>query len=510
MLLKILRKKGTIKKILWIIILGIIAAFGIAPSFLMSAHTQNNYAGKIFGQKISLEEYNRNLQLTEVQAIMQYGANFQKIKSFLNLDGKTWDRIILLYEANKKGIKIDDTEVIQTIQAYPFFQRDGAFNQTLYKDIVEHAFRVPSRRFEEGVRDSLKIARLYGTVTAPLTVSEDDILKAYQQKNQKIQISYIYFPSEEHQDKIIFDESKAKEYYEQHKQEFQLPEMVNVEYIRIDYPEKKEPEKSPGEKTELSVEEKDATHKKALTIADQLAPNPDFAQVAQANNLSADTSGFFSLEKPNLQLGWPFPLIKDVFQMEIGKVSSPIETIKGYQILRVKEKKEAHTPAYEEAQEQVKAAWIDSETKKMAKAKADENFKTVQKKFQSVKLPDFARIAKDLKLEIEQTPVFTRGQYLPKIGIGKDFQDTAFSLTENNRLSDVVEAEKGYCILHLDSILPVDMAEYAKQKGEFSKGFIEEQKNMAFNDFLTHLRLKASLEDKISELRKKEESSEGI
>ena len=113
-------------------------------------------------------------------------------------------------------------------------------------------------------------------------------------------------------------------------------------------------------------------------------------------------------------------------------------------------------PDYEEAKERARTAVIELKAKAIAKEKAGSYKQAVLGELEKSKLKDFPKAAKDLGLDIVQTPVFNRGQYLPQIGLSKDFQEAAFALNEENNISDVVETEKGYCILHLDSYIPVE------------------------------------------------------
>ena len=46
-----------------------------------------------------------------------------------------------------------------------------------------------------------------------------------------------------------------------------------------------------------------------------------FDAVAQKHNLKILTSDYFSKERPNLSIGWPFELINNVFELETGEIS---------------------------------------------------------------------------------------------------------------------------------------------------------------------------------------------
>jgi len=469
----------------------IIISFGfLGEAYLMRGNDgQASYAGKVFNKTISFEEFDRNYKQAQIEAMIQYGENFNRIKPLLDFQAETWDRIILLKEAQRRRIRVSDEEVVQSIQGYPFFQRDGKFDDLLYKDVLQYVLRVKAREFEEGVRDSLKHSLLYKQVTADIDIDDTELWDAYQRENEKIQVSYVLLSSEAFKDKATFDPAQAQTYYERHQQEFLKPLTINVEYLAFDYPQ------------DATDEQKDSAFEKAVEAANLLGTDPDFEKTAQTFRTTVKTSGFFSQEDPNLTIGWPLELIQKLFQLGIGQIEGPVETHNGYHILRVKEKKRSYIPDFEEAKEQVRSAWMANEAKKLAKIKAEEYSKTFHEEFASVKRPNFAQIAKKNGLDIHQTPVFNRGQYLPVVGLAKDFQETAFSLDPDNRLSGVVETAKGYCILHLDSILPAEKEEFEKDKEEFKKEMLSERKKNAFSDFLTYLRLKADLQDNIAAMK---------
>jgi len=136
-------------------------------------------------------------------------------------------------------------------------------------------------------------------------------------------------------------------------------------------------------------------------------------------------------------------------------------------------------------------------TETIAKQKAQEHLNSILEEFDKTRLKDFAKITKDLGLEIYQTPLFNRGQYLPKIGISKEFQEAAFQLSEEDKISEVIETPSGFCILYLDSYIPVEESEFEKQKEDIAQSLLNERYSKALNDYLSHLRLKANLVNNI-------------
>ncbi len=509
-MLKLLRKKGVAKKLIWIIAVVIIISFGfLGTAYLITGNPGTEYAGKIFGKKVPLDDFKKVYQNARIQAIRQYGYNLSKVEHFLNLESQTWDRLILLHEVNKRKIKIRNEEIVQTIEQDKSFEKNGQFDILLYNTILRN-LQIRPRDYEENVRDNLKIAKLVQEEAASVVLTEEDIFQEYKKRNEKAQASYVFVSFESMEGSIPQDLPLAKQYYEDHTSDFLAPPTINAQYLTFDFPPQPEesdpPEEAPKETEETANNEeyeqqKNLVREQADKVFQELLINPDMDAIARQYNLVVQTSGFFSMEQPNLTLGWSYDLLNKIFQMNLNEINEPVETSSGISIVQIKEKRESYIPEFEEVAERVHKAVVSKKAKELAKERAEEYLQALQTELSKSKLRDFPKAAKILNLELHQTPAFSRGQYLPQIGISKEFQEEAFKLTADNKMSSVVEASSGYCILHLDNYIPIDPEKYEEEKEALAKTLSEEKQNAAFGDFLMQLRQKANLDDNIAKLR---------
>ncbi len=484
-MLKILRKKGVAKKILWTIAIVIIISFGFfGTANYLGGPTSADHAGKIHGRKVSLDDFEEAYQHTRLQAMMRYGENFFKVSQFLDLEKETWDRLILLHEAKKRNLKVTDQEVVEAIRNFPFFQRNGQYDSFLYNDVVRYVFKTQPREFEEGIRESLKLTKLFQQETFLVTVTPEEVFEAYTSKNEKVKVSYVWFPAEKFKDQVSVDESNAQAFYEAHREEFILPNSINVDYFSVEFP------------VQVSESEKARITAQTQEIYQDIRAS-DWESAAQKYGLTIHSTGFFSLEQPDLKLNWPYEVLLKAFALAEGQTSEMIETAKGIYILKLKEKRESYVPEFAEVKERIKGMMLLEKAGSIAKTRAQEARQEIQEQL-SDPSADFTRLAKAAGFEVDQTPLFARGDYLPKIGISKAFQETAFSLEEGQKLSDVVEIGKGYGFLYLEQHEPAGEAEFEKEKDKLAEELLTELKNEAFNEFLTRLRLKANLVDNIS------------
>ena len=217
-MLKLLRNKKTAKKI-WI---GL--AIIIMPAFIfwgfggaMRDRDEKGYIGKISGKKISTLEFKDSLSAVKNIAIMQYGENLQAIEKTLNLEALTWQRLALLGSAKKLKIKASDQEVVNQVESYPFFMRQGKFDNKTYNDILRYVFHTQARIFEEQTRQNIIISKLYNKVTDGITVEDKEVreeyLKIKSAIDPKLKIDENKFLSEKKEFEQIILEKKKQEYF---------------------------------------------------------------------------------------------------------------------------------------------------------------------------------------------------------------------------------------------------------------------------------------------------------
>ncbi len=179
-MLKLLRQKKVMKRVLWGLAIIIIPAFVLWGAG--GSGEKGTYAGEIFGKNITFDEYRTSFNAVKNIAILAYGSDLNKVRDALHLEEAAWDRLVLIKEAQRKGINVSNEEVIARIAAYPIFQgKEGFFDQRNYAMILSNVLRTPPRGFEEEVRGSLILERLITLVLRevpePLEAEIEEALK---------------------------------------------------------------------------------------------------------------------------------------------------------------------------------------------------------------------------------------------------------------------------------------------------------------------------------------------
>ncbi|WP_178021097.1 peptidyl-prolyl cis-trans isomerase [uncultured Paenibacillus sp.] len=141
---------------------------------------------------------------------------------------------------------------------------------------------------------------------------------------------------------IKVTDEQVKETFESYKDSFNTPEQVRTSVILV------------------------ATEQEAKDIVKQLDEGADFAELAKSKSLDAatkeqggDTDFFGRGEKEEAVETAAFKLAK-------GEVSEPVKTSEGYQVIKVTDKKEAHTATLEEKKEEIRKGLVSQQVSSLS------------------------------------------------------------------------------------------------------------------------------------------------
>ncbi len=128
---------------------------------------------------------------------------------------------ILRVEAARLGLTASDAEVAAAIREQ-FKPEDGKpFDQKRYEqNIVEQYGSINA--FEESVRDDISGDKVRAFVTSGVSVSEAEVLREYQQKNSKFDLTYVAVNPTDLAKGITPTDEELKTYYDQNKQAFYI------------------------------------------------------------------------------------------------------------------------------------------------------------------------------------------------------------------------------------------------------------------------------------------------
>ena len=392
----------------------------------------------------------------------------------------------MLKTAEQRGLKAGDMEVIQFVERIPFFQRNGEFDKRLYANIVKNVFRREARDFEEGLRDQIKIMKLFAPTLQAISFTDEQVRKEYEHRNQKVQVNYILVPPGSFQKDVAVTDEALHGYFDAHREDFLEPEAVNARIITLPLAPK------------ASAADKAAMAAKAAELRTALASGADPVAAAKNSNATIKETGFFTTDAPSPDITPSLEVLQTLFTAKTGDLLDPVEGPGGYQIIRIAEKKPAFIPEFMAVKDKVSAALVNDKAAKLAAEKAAAIQKTIAEKTKTGM--DFSAAARDLGLEPKQTPFFGLGEYVPEIGMSDDFTTAAFNLNKDHALSGVILTSRGPALLCWAATQPVDEKKFLEVKKDFTDSLYTQERIRVMNELIRSLREKAGLVSYIDQI----------
>lgn len=462
----------------------IVAFIGL---YAISGHETNPPAGKIFGKKVPVSDFQKAYNGARTQLIMRYGELPRDIKIESVIEDEAWNRLIMLYEAKRERIKVSDKEIVDYVKEISAFNdKSGRFSKRQYEEILKYSFGLAPNEFEQQVKENLMIGKLVDKQSQDIKLTDEDVLREYKFLNEKAKADYIVFKTADYLPQINVTEDEIKTYFEKNKEAFKVPEKVNVEYITKAFADDKE-------------ETKQKVRKEMRDISYEFAASADLAAAAKKFSLEIKETGLFDRESNIPGIGYDLKFADTALALAVGQVSNPIETKAGVYIIKVKEKKAGRAAEFAEVKDSAEKALKVEKADAIAKVKAQEALNAIKGGLE--KKQNFDEIAKGLSLSPKKTDAFARNQYIEGLGVVPEFAEAAFSAKQGEIFGEVVRTHDGYAIVKQDSIIPIDEKKYQEEKDKLKELILTQKKYFASITWFTELKKKANLQNDLEKVR---------
>ena len=492
-MIRFLQTPGPIKKVVLGGLLTIISVFMVitlvpgfgSTDFFGSAPTRGVVA-KVAGTDITSQEVQRQARDMVRQQFPRGGSQASMLLPFFASQAaqQLIQRQVLIAEAEHLGLRATDEDVRDELQhgryAETFFPGGNFIGQAEYEELLQqHDLTVPL--FERGVKDEILIDKLRSLIAGGAMVSnaeirdkfekdntkikfdyavlrKDDILKelhptdselkAFYDRNQatynnsipeKRKIKYVLIDTARLQSEAQVSQQDLQKYYDQHRDEYRVPEQVNVRQILIKTP-------LPGPDGKVDQKGIDEAHKKADDALTQLKAGAKFEDLAKkySEDPSSKNGGSVGWIKRG---GFPVPEVdKGAFSLPKGGTSDVINAGYAFVILRVDDKQDAHLKTLAEVKDQIEPILKQQKAQQAADAAAS----ALVSQARTAGL-DKAAAAKNM--QVVATDFISRTDSLPGIGSSPQFTEAVFNAAEKSP-PDQVQVSQGFVIFELEAIKP--------------------------------------------------------
>ena len=425
----------------------------------------------------------------------------------------------LVAEAHRMGLRVNDDELrdeLQHGQLATMLFPDGKFVGTEeYENFVQrNDMTVP--QFEELEKSFILVRKLRALVASSAFVGESEVRADFERRNTKVKFEYAVItqadimkglhPTDEEL-KSFYDHNKAaynnsipekrqikyvvvdsgkvaasttisdqdmQAYYDQHRDEFRVPEQVKVSHILI-----KTPLPTPGAKEDdKAIADARA---KAEGVLKEVKAGGDFAKLAEKNS---DDPGSAKLGG---ELGWigrgrTVPEFeKAAFSLAKGQTSDVVKSSYGFHIIHVEDKQDAHLKSFAEVKSE-----IEEKVKQQKVAHATEVAANTM--LSQARTDGFDKAAAAKGQAAVTTEYFSHTDSLPGLAANPQFMDAVFNEADKAP-PDVVQVPQGYVVFQLLGIRPPATPSFeeirSRVDSEFKNqraGFLLQQKTQELSD----------------------------
>jgi peptidyl-prolyl cis-trans isomerase D len=220
------------------------------------------------------------------------------------------------------------------------------------------------------------------------------------------------------------------------------------------------------------------------------------AELAAARGLELETPEPLARNDSIAPVGRSLPLMSDLFALEAGGLTEPVDANGTWVVARVVEKIPQTPKEFEAVRDQVETAYRLDQGTLLAKAAAS---KLLEEAKAAGTLEGVA--VKSKRDFAKSDPVTRAGGYIPGIGASNEVKDAAFKLNESSRLpDDVYQVAGDWVILEFAELDSPSDEEIAKQMKSVRDKMVQARRQSVFSRYLAGLKQKATVSINVQKL----------
>ncbi len=289
------------------------------------------------------------------------------------------DRQLLLAEAKKLGLTVEEAELRQRIAELGAFKRDGRFDQETYRRALSFNHLTPAQ-FEQNFREDILINKVQAVISDGVKVVPDEVDILLRQQREEIALDLLKLVPAEYQAKMKFDAAALQKFFNENRKKFRIPEQRKIaalvlernkllaevevtdtqvaDFYKNNLDKFKEKEQVKARHILIKVaadapaDEVEKARTEIIEIAEKIKGGADFAEIAKKSSQGPSSS-------MGGDLGWfgRGSMVKAfeeaAFALQPGEVSEPVRTQFGFHLIKVEDHKPKRTKGLAEVKVEI-------------------------------------------------------------------------------------------------------------------------------------------------------------
>ena len=540
-MIRFLQTPGPIKKV---ILSGILLVFcgamvitlipgGLGSNFGFGAPAAGVVAN-VAGQEVTVIEVQQQAKQMLRQQFPKGGAEASMLLPFLasRAAEQLIDEKVMVAEAERIGLRATDQELADELQhgqlATILFPNGAFIGREGYEDFLQrNDLTVP--QFEKMEKDFILARKLRALINGSVSVTDSELRHEFERRNTKVKFEYAALSQDEIRKaihptdaelKAFYERNKAtyansipekrkvkfvlidtakleaqaaitpqelQAYYNQHLDDYRVPEQVKVSHILIKTP-------LAGADGKIDSKGVEEARKKAQDILNQLKAGAKFEDLAKKYSEDPGSG------KQGGSLGWigrgrTVPEFeKTAFSLPKGQLSGLVQSSYGYHIIRIDDKQQAHVKPLAEVKDQ-----IEPVLKQQKAQRAGEN--EANSLLNQARSDGLDKAAAAKGLQVVTTDFFSRTDSLPGMGSAPEFMDVVFSAREKTP-PDLAPLPHGYAVFELLAVKPLATPTFEEIRSRVENEFKNERASVLLTQKAKELSDRAKAEHDLKKAAK--------
>lgn len=402
---------------------------------------------------------------------------------------------LLLEEADRLGVDVEQKELVEAISAIPAFQENGAFSKERYLQVLNYQ-RLTPEDFEAGQKRQQLIEKVRERIQAGVEAGDAEIAEEYRRLNDKIDLTFVRLTPAAFEEKVRIEPKALTDFFNAHREEFRTPETIALRYVlfqpsrfeseitfeegelekfyrrnldRFEVPEQVRVAhiliRMAGDAGETLRQQKRAQAEKILAEA---RSGKDFAQLARQHSEdpgSAAKGGDLGFFRRGTMIA---SFEEAAFALKPGDISGIVESPFGLHIIKCEGRIEAAVRPLTEVADEVKTGLRMEKSRLLAFEKAMDAYNMNRKG------GSLDAVAKTGGLTIRETPFFSREEPVEGLGEIPEITAAAFTLKEGE-FGRPIELPQGILLYTVNQRRESRLPELVEARREVEQAYRREQ-----------------------------------
>ena len=439
-------------KYIWIIIVVLfVGGFLLAETSGLLGRapvTSTTPVATVNGEDILATTWYQATQNLEQEAIQRSNQSIS-LDERQRLMDQAYDQLVtdalLRQEYKRRGITVTDDEILQaarfapppSLMQAPDLQTDGRFDPQKYQRFLASPIARQQGllfQLESYYRTEIPKEKLFDQVASDVYVSDEQLWRRFRDVHDSARVTFVPFEPERISDSAVrVSDDEIRGYYDSHKKEFERSGTAKVSILIIP--------------RSVTSADSAAVRNRALAVRARIIGGEKFEDVARTESADSGSAANGGALGKGVKGRFVPQFEAAAYALKPGEISQPVLSPFGYHLIRVDEKKgdtlTAHHILFRIQQSDSAATRTDRRADSLARIAASTD--------QPAKFDEAARelhIPILRSAVIEGNPLTINGQFIPSVG------PWAFEGARPGETSELFDAEDGYYLARLDSLMP--------------------------------------------------------